>query len=94
MRTLATKDRLGLVTVEGTAYQIVDIGMRIPEPHELLATQVGRFAATYDLTAAPTKKDKVRLIGNDVCPGPAAALLAANAPNALRAGAAGGRLVD
>jgi DNA (cytosine-5)-methyltransferase 1 len=54
-RTLTTKARLGLVTVSGTDYQIVDIGMRMLEPHELLAAQFGRFAAGYDLSAAKTK---------------------------------------
>src|SRR6185503_3138369 len=48
MRTLTAKHRLGLVTIEGTDYQIVDIGMRMLEPHELLAAQFGRFAPAYD----------------------------------------------
>lgn len=80
MRTVTTKDRLGLVTVEGTDYQIVDIGMRMLEPHELLAAQFGRFAPAYDLSAATTKKDKVRLIGNSVAPEVAEALVRVNAP--------------
>lgn len=68
MRTITSKHRLGLVTVEGTEYQIVDIGFRMLEPHELLRAQFGKFAAGYDLSAAKTKKDQVRLIGNSVCP--------------------------
>lgn len=68
VRTVTTKDRLGLVVIEGTEYQITDIGMRMLEPHELLAAQFGRFAPTYDMSAAGTKTAKVRLIGNSVCP--------------------------
>ena len=79
-RTITTKHRLGLVTVSGIDYQIVDIGMRMLEPHELLRAQFGRFAAGYDLSAAKTKAAKVRLIGNSVPPEPAVALIAANLP--------------
>lgn len=77
-RTITSKHRLGLVTVEGTEYQIVDIGMRMLEPHELLRAQFGRFAADYDLSAARTKSAKVRLIGNSVCPEVAEAIVRAN----------------
>lgn len=79
-RTIPTKDRFGLVCVEGTQYEIVDIGMRMLEPHELLAAQFGSFASSYDLSAAKTKEDKVRLIGNSVAPEVAQALIAANFP--------------
>ncbi len=78
LRTITTRDRLGLVTVEGVDYQITDIGMRMLEPHELLAAQFGRFASTYDLAAATTKAAKVRLVGNSVCPEVAEAVVAAN----------------
>jgi DNA (cytosine-5)-methyltransferase 1 len=78
MRTVLTKDRLGLVTVEGTDYQIVDIGMRMLQPHELLRAQFGRFAASYDLSAATTKAAQVRLIGNSVCPEVAEAVVRVN----------------
>lgn len=77
-RTLTAKHRLGLVTVEGTEYQIVDIGMRMLEPHELARAQFGRFADRIDLSAARTKAKKVHLIGNSVCPEVAEALVAAN----------------
>lgn len=76
--TVTTKDRFGLVTVEGVDYQIVDIGMRMLEPHELLAAQFGRFAPAYDLSRATTKAAKVRLIGNSVCPEVAEAIIRAN----------------
>lgn len=78
--TVTTRDRFGLVTVEGVDYQIVDIGMRMLEPHELLAAQFGRFAPAYDLSQAKTKAAKVRLIGNSVCPEVAEALIRANLP--------------
>lgn len=78
--TLTSKEHFGLVTVEGTEYQISDIGMRMLAPHELLAAQFGGFASRYDLSAAKTKKDKVRLIGNSVCPEVAQAVIAANVP--------------
>jgi DNA (cytosine-5)-methyltransferase 1 len=86
LRTITTKHRLGLVTIEGTDYQIVDIGMRMLQPHELLRAQFGRFAAGYDLSAAVGKRGKrtqeaqVRLIGNSVCPEVAEAVIAANLP--------------
>lgn len=78
MRTITAKHRLGLVTVAGVDYQIVDIGFRMLEPHELLRAQFGKYAAGYDLSAAKTKAAKVRLIGNSVCPEMAEALVAAN----------------
>lgn len=80
MRTITAKARLGLVTVEGVDYQIVDIGLRMLEPHELLAAQFGRYK-DYDLSAARTKESKVKLIGNSVCPEAAEALVRANVPS-------------
>lgn len=88
MRTVVTKDRFGLVTIAGVDYQITDIGMRMLEPHELLAAQFGRFAKTTSLAAAKTKKDKVRLIGNSVCPELEEAVVAAQFPELLQRRAA------
>jgi DNA (cytosine-5)-methyltransferase 1 len=87
LRTVTTKDRLGVVMVHGTAYQIVDITFRMLEPHELLRGQCGEYADDYDLSAAKTKAVKVELIGNMVCPHPAKALVQANpaAPEAMAA---------
>lgn len=79
-RTIRSKHCFGLVTVEGVDYQIVDIGFRMLEPHELLRAQFGRFADGYDLSAAKSKAAKVRLIGNSVCPELAEALVRANMP--------------
>lgn len=84
MRTITSKARLGLVTVAGAKYRISDIGMRMLEPHELLRAQFGRFAEGYDLAAAKTKAEKIRLIGNSVCPEAAEALVRANLRGAER----------
>jgi DNA (cytosine-5)-methyltransferase 1 len=84
MRTLTTKHRMGLVTVDGVDHQIVDIGFRMLQPHELLRAQFGRFASSYDISKARTKTKKVRLIGNSVPPEVVEQLVAANVPEALR----------
>lgn len=81
LRTITTWDRFGLVTieVEGATYAIVDIGLRMLEPDpELLGCQFGEYAEDFDLSAATTKADKTRLIGNSVCPHPMRAVSAAN----------------
>lgn len=81
LRTITTRDRFGLVTieVEGATYAIVDIGLRMLEPDpELLGCQFGEYAEDFDLSAATTKADKTRLIGNSVCPHPMRAVSAAN----------------
>lgn len=81
LRTVTGRDRFGLVTVAGTEYQIVDIGMRMLQPHELLRAQFGRYAEGYDLSLANTKKAKVKLIGNSVCPELAEAIVRVNVGN-------------
>ena len=74
--TATGKDRFGLVTVQidGEAYIIVDIGMRMLTPRELARAQ--GFPDTYLLTGSKTSQ--VARIGNSVCPHVAAALVAAN----------------
>lgn len=69
---------LGLVEVAGVEHRIVDIGLRMLEPHELLRAQFGEHAKGYDLSLARTKAAKVRLVGNSVVPHVAAALVRAN----------------
>lgn len=81
LHTITTKDRIGLVMVKGEPYKIVDIGMRMLEPHELYAAQ--GFPANYihDRTATGkrlSKASQVRMCGNSVCPPVAAALVRAN----------------
>ncbi|MDM5083710.1 DNA cytosine methyltransferase [Aeromonas rivipollensis] len=83
LHTVTTRDRFGLVTVRGEDYQIVDIGMRMLEPHELFAAQ--GFPADYviDQDASGkkfTKTVQVARCGNAVCPPLAAALVRANLP--------------
>jgi len=87
LHTVTAKARFGLVMVHGEAYQIVDIGMRMLQPHELFAAQ--GFPDDYDI--APwfngkplTKTDQTQLAGNSVCPQVAEALIAANARQAPR----------
>ncbi|SDJ59850.1 DNA cytosine methyltransferase [Pseudomonas indica] len=81
LHTITTKHRMGLVMVKGEPYQIVDIGMRMLEPHELYAAQ--GFLADYihDRTLTNprlSKSSQVRMCGNSVCPPVAAALVRAN----------------
>ncbi|ARU23027.1 phosphoadenosine phosphosulfate reductase [Ralstonia solanacearum] len=83
MHTIPTKDRLGLVTVEGQQYQIADIGMRMLEPHELYAAQ--GFPSSYVIAPVINgrrlpKHAQVRMCGNSVSPPMAAALVRANVP--------------
>lgn len=83
LHTVTTNDRFGLVTVEGIDYQIVDIGMRMLQPHELYAAQ--GFPSWYiidqDYKGNKYAKDKqVARCGNAVPPPFAEALVRANLP--------------
>ena len=83
MHTIPTKDRFGLVTVAGSDYQIVDIGLRMLQPHELYAAQGFPKSYIFDrgMDGTPfTKTAQVRMCGNSVCPPLAAALANANVP--------------
>ena len=67
--------------MHGEEYQIVDIGMRMLQPHELFAAQ--GFDADYiidrDANGKPfTKTAQVARCGNSVCPPIAQALVGAN----------------
>ncbi|WP_233981707.1 DNA cytosine methyltransferase [Pectobacterium versatile] len=84
LHTVTTNDRFGLVTVEGVDYQIVDIGMRMLQPHELYAAQ--GFPEWYiidqDYRGQKYAKDKqVARCGNAVPPPFAEALVRANLPD-------------
>lgn len=79
--TVTTKDRFGLVTIKGDKYQIVDIGMRMLEPHELFAAM--GFPEYYEIATDTngkknTKANQVARCGNAVCPPLAQALVVAN----------------
>lgn len=83
--TITTKDRLGLVTVivKGTPYVIVDICLRMLQPHELYRAQ--GFPADYIIDRGAdgkpfTKTQQVHMCGNSVSPPPMAALARANDP--------------
>ena len=83
LQTVTTKHRFGLVTVHGEDYQIVDIGMRMLEPHELFAAQgfPADYVIDHDATGKEfTKTAQVARCGNAVCPPLAAALVRANLP--------------
>jgi DNA (cytosine-5)-methyltransferase 1 len=81
--TITTKDRLALVTVtiKGTPYVIVDIGMRMLTPRELYRAQ--GFPDNYVIDQGHdgrtfSKKDQVKMCGNSVSPWPMMALIKAN----------------
>ncbi len=83
--TVTTKDRLGLVTVfvKGTPYVIVDICLRMLQPHELYRAQ--GFPNSYIIARGAdgkpfTKTEQVHMCGNSVSPPPMAALARANNP--------------
>lgn len=74
MHTVTSKDRMGLVTIAGTDYQIADIGMRMLVPREQARAQ--GFEDSYILTG--TKTSQTAKIGNSVCPPVAKALVGSN----------------
>lgn len=76
LRTITAKQRFGVVEVAGRDYQIVDIGLRMLGPRELLRAQFGRFADEYVLLG--TQAQQVKGIGNSVCPEVAEAIVRAN----------------
>ena len=82
--TITAKDRMGLVTVHGQDYQIVDIGLRMLTPRELFDAQ--GFPSDYiiDVDAdgkAYPKSEQVARCGNAVCPPIPTALVRANLPD-------------
>lgn len=79
--TITAQDRFGLVTIYGTEYQIVDIGLRMLEPKELYGCQ--GFPADYIIDRdcegkAYPRAEQVRRCGNAVCPPIPTALVRAN----------------
>lgn len=79
--TVTTRDRFGLVAIEGAVYEIADIGMRMLQPRELFSAQ--GFPSSYEiaplLNGKPlTKTQQIELAGNSVCPDVAQALVRAN----------------
>ena len=81
MGTVVSRERFGLVTVDGTDYAIADIGLRMLTPRELFRAQ--GFPETYVIDRGANgrklpKDAQVRACGNSVCPPLAHALVAAN----------------
>jgi len=83
LHTVTTRDLFGLVTIKGQDYQIVDIGMRMLQPHELFAAQ--GFPQNYIIDQDSegknySKAKQVARCGNAVPPPFADALVRANLP--------------
>ncbi|UQW98161.1 DNA cytosine methyltransferase [Rummeliibacillus sp. G93] len=83
LHTITTRDRFGLVTIHGQDYKIVDIGMRMLQPHELFAAQ--GFPKDYVIDRdfegkTYPKTAQVARCGNAVPPPFAEALVRANLP--------------
>lgn len=79
--TVTAQDRFGLVSIYGTEYQIVDIGLRMLEPKELYGCQ--GFPEDYIIDRDCEGKkyprsEQVRRCGNAVCPPIPTALVRAN----------------
>lgn len=93
LQTITAKHRFGLVTVKGETYQIVDIGMRMLQPHELFKAQ--GFPDDYIIDVDHTgkrypKTKQVARCGNAVPPPFAEHLVKANLPEMCQ----GGKLYD
>ena len=87
--TITTKDRMGLVTVQGQDYQIVDIGMRMLTPRELFSAQGFPDSYIIDVDADGNeypRSEQVARCGNAVCPPVPAALVRSNLPELCEAG--------
>ncbi|MBA4698502.1 MAG: DNA cytosine methyltransferase [Ruminococcus sp.] len=81
--TITSRDRFGLVEIKGIKYQIVDIGLRMLQPHELYAAQ--GFPEDYiidrDIDGKKiTKTERVKRCGNAVPPPFAKVLVKSNLP--------------
>jgi DNA (cytosine-5)-methyltransferase 1 len=64
--TVTAKDRLGLVTISGIEYQIVDIGMRMLQPRELYRAQgfpdSYKIAIPFDYEVKSKKTGKTKIL--------------------------------
>ncbi len=88
IHTITSKGRFGLVTVtiDSQEYVIVDIGLRMLQPHELYGNQgfPTNYIINQDTKGNPlTKAKQNALVGNSVAPPVAEALVRANAPDEL-----------
>ena len=81
LHTITSKSRLGLITIHGEDYMIVDIGMRMLHPRELFRAQGFNDDYIIDpiFNGKPlTKTAQIKMVGNSVSPHPAEALVRAN----------------
>lgn len=83
LATITTKDRLALVTVHmcGVPYVIVDVGLRMLQPHELFRAQGFPDSYIIDRTQDGRRVSNSRavsMVGNSVSPPPLRAILEAN----------------
>ena len=81
--TVTSRDRFGLVTIEGVDYQIVDIGLRMLEPRELYGCQgfPDDYIIDHDFEGhIYSRSEQVRRCGNSVCPPLPAAMVRSNLP--------------
>lgn len=79
--TVTSRDRFGLVTIEGVDYRIVDIGLRMLEPKELYGCQgfPDDYIIDHDYTGKTyTRTEQVKRCGNSVSPMIPNALVRAN----------------
>lgn len=76
LHTITTKDRFALTTCVVKGKQIIDIGLRMMQPHELFAAQ--GFPDNYIRTG--TKAEQIRRVGNSVPPQLVEALVRSNLP--------------
>ena len=81
--TITSRDRFGLVTIQGVDYQIVDIGLRMLEPRELYGCQgfPDDYIIDHDIEGHTyPRSEQVRRCGNSVCPPLPAAMVRSNLP--------------
>lgn len=81
--TITSKDRFGLVTIEGVEYQIVDIGLRMLEPKELYGCQgfPDDYIIDHDFEGKTySRTEQVKRCGNAVPPPFAQAIVKVNLP--------------
>lgn len=81
--TVTSRDRFGLVTIQGVEHQIVDIGLRMLEPKELYGCQgfPDDYIIDHDNTGKTySRSEQVKRCGNAVCPPIPAAMVRANLP--------------
>ncbi|MFD1902797.1 hypothetical protein GQR36_26930 [Enterococcus termitis] len=83
LHTIPTRDRFGLIQIHGVNYRIVDITLRMIQPHELALAQGVSESYILDRDAngkTISKQKQVARIGNMVVPQIPKALVKANLP--------------